>query len=112
MKGNDMKQGKWGIDKSIEAIGPVRRDDDQSYGMVNPAMFYDYDREEDAKAVVRAVNSHAALVSALEEAKQNILQCLVLLCDCALDEEMLERAAVPDSTIYKINAALKLAKGD
>lgn len=60
------KQEKWGFERSIRAIGRISLDDDQSYGMVTPIAFYDYGEEASAEYIVRVLNSHDKLVTALD----------------------------------------------
>jgi hypothetical protein len=56
--------------------------------------------EEDAALIVKAVNSHAALVEALEAAKDRMIQ---EGCDCGVDE--------PETcALCVVTAALSLAK--
>ena len=37
--------GPWVADKTSRAVGPISRDDDQSYGMVIPAAWIEFDQE-------------------------------------------------------------------
>lgn len=37
--------GPWVADKTSRAVGPISRDDDQSYGMVIPVAWIEFDQE-------------------------------------------------------------------
>lgn len=37
--------GPWVADKTSRAVGPISRDDDQSYGMVIPVAWVEFDQE-------------------------------------------------------------------
>lgn len=42
--------GPWVADKTSRAVGPVSRDDDQSYGMVIPVAWIEFDPEIEIQA--------------------------------------------------------------
>jgi len=60
----------WRVNRKLE-VGYTSQEDDQSYGMLIPiADVYGENKESDGAYILKAVNSHAALVEALEALKE------------------------------------------
>ena len=72
---SNFTQGPWVADKTSRAIGPVSRESDQSYGMVIPVAWVEFDPEVEIQAA-----NHQLIAAAPEllEALQNLKREVVL----------------------------------
>lgn len=61
-------KGPWVADRTSRAIGPVSKEDDQSYGMVLPVAWVEFDPEVEAQAANQQLIAAAPeLLEALQE---------------------------------------------
>lgn len=67
--------GPWVADKTSRAIGPISRDDDQSYGILIPVAWVEFDTEVEIQA------SNQNLIAAAPE----LLEALIKLVDVVDD---------------------------
>ena len=67
--------GPWIADKTSRAVGPVSHDDDQSYGMVIPVAWVEFDQDVGIQA------SNQRLIAAAPE----LLEALIKLVDIVDD---------------------------
>ncbi|WP_428945264.1 hypothetical protein ACQK5W_04075 [Pantoea sp. FN060301] len=79
--------GPWIASKTDRSIGPVSKDDDQSYGMINPVAWVEFDGNPDFQA------ANANLIAAAPELLE-ALQAVVRVADRATDEFDMARAAI------------------
>ena len=91
MEGFKGTPGPWTADKTSRAVGPISRDDDQSYGILIPVAWVEFDTE------VEVQESNQNLIAAapeLLEALQRITPMYeALLRDCGLEhKEMIATA--------------------
>lgn len=61
--------GPWVADKTSRAVGPVSKEDDQSYGMVLPVAWVEFDPEVEIQAANQQLIAAAPeLIEALQDA--------------------------------------------
>lgn len=87
--------GPWVADKTSRAAGPISRDDDQSYGMVIPVAWVEFDPEVEIQA------SNQNLIAAAPE----LLEALIKLVDVVDD-------MVHGPSTDAAHAAIKKALGE
>ncbi|VYT37735.1 hypothetical protein [Citrobacter amalonaticus] len=73
MKGFKGTPGPWVTSKTDRSIGPISRDDDQSYGMILPCAWVEFDVDE---GIQQANASLIAAAPDLLEALQEIVKML------------------------------------
>lgn len=96
--------GPWSADKTSRAVGPISRDDDQSYGMLIPVAWVEFDTEVEIQA------SNQNLIAAAPE----LLEALKELISGYEDREqsgMFDMLVCGD-LIEKANAAINKALGE
>jgi hypothetical protein len=92
MEGFKGTPGPWTADKTSRAVGPISRDDDQSYGILIPVAWVEFDTEVEIQA------SNQNLIAAAPE----LLEAL---------QDLESRACIYVNT-SKANAAIKKALGE
>lgn len=96
--------GPWVADKTSRAIGPISRDDDQSYGILIPVAWVEFDQDEGIQA------SNQRLIAAAPE----LLETLKELISGYEDREQsgMFDMLVHGDLIQKANAAINKALGE
>lgn len=96
--------GPWVADKTSRAVGPISRDDDQSYGILIPVAWVEFDTEVEIQA------SNQTLIAAAPE----LLEALKELISGYEDREKsgMFDMLVHGDLIEKANAAIKKALGE
>lgn len=96
--------GPWIADKTSRAVGPVSHDDDQSYGILIPVAWVEFDQDEGIQA------SNQRLIAAAPE----LLEALKELISGYEDHEHLGMfdMLVHGDLIQKANAAINKALGE
>lgn len=84
--------GPWVADKTSRAVGPISRDDDQSYGMVIPVAWIEFDQEVE-----------------IHESNQNLIAAAPELLEALQDLE--SRACIYVNT-SKAKESIKKALGE
>lgn len=72
---SEFTSGPWVADKTSRAIGPVSKEDDQSYGMVLPVAWVEFDPEVEIQAANQQL---IAAAPELLEALQSLLATQIL----------------------------------
>lgn len=85
--------GPWVADKTSRAVGPISRDDDQSYGILIPVAWVEFDTEVEIQA------SNQNLIAAAPD----LLEALIKLVDVV--DEMVHGPST-DAAHAAINKAL------
>ncbi|TIM24827.1 MAG: hypothetical protein E5Y74_00070 [Mesorhizobium sp.] len=80
-------RGPWVASKSDRSIGPVSKDDDQSYGMILPVAWVEFDGKPGHH------QANANLIAAAPELLE-ALQAVVRVADRATDEFDMAHAAI------------------
>ena len=96
--------GPWVADKTSRAIGPISRDDDQSYGILIPVALVEFDQDEGIQA------SNQRLIAAAPE----LLEALKELISGYEDREQsgMFDMLVHGDLIEKANVAINKALGE
>ena len=96
--------GPWVADKTSRAIGPISRDDDQSYGILIPVAWVEFDQDEGVQA------SNQRLIAAAPE----LLEALKELISGYEDREQsgMFDMLVHGDLIEKANVAINKALGE
>lgn len=96
--------GPWIADKTSRAVGPISHDDDQSYGILIPVAWVEFDQDEGIQA------SNQRLIAAAPE----LLEALKELISGYEDREQsgMFDMLVHGDLIEKANAAIKKALGE
>lgn len=81
MKEFNGTKGNWVRESSGRGIGPVSKEDDQSYGMVIPVAYLDFAESDEVQ------NANAKLISAAPDMLQALQAALPWLPNC--DDEVL-----------------------
>lgn len=96
--------GPWIADKTSRAVGPVSHDDDQSYGILIPVAWVEFDQDEGIQA------SNQRLIAAAPELLE-VLQELISGYEDRDQSGMFDMLAHGD-LIQKANAAINKALGE
>lgn len=96
--------GPWVADKTSRAVGPISRDDDQSYGILIPVAWVEFETEVEIQA------SNQNLIAAAPE----LLEALKELISGYEDREQsgMFDMLVHGDLIQKANAAINKALGE
>lgn len=89
--------GPWSADKTSRAVGPISRDDDQSYGMLIPVAWVEFDTEVEIQASNQNLIAAAPeLLEALRQLRDYVEDvCVVSSSDCDKEHPlMLATAAI------------------
>lgn len=89
--------GPWIADKTSRAVGPISHDDDQSYGMVIPVAWVEFDPEVEIQASNQNLIAAAPeLLEALRQLRDYVEDaCAVSSSDCNKEHPlMLATAAI------------------
>lgn len=71
----------WQYDKFTRGVGPVSQDDDQSYGVVLPIAYVEFDEDESVQL------QNAKLIAAAPQMLKALLRCESALSNIALPVE-------------------------
>lgn len=96
--------GPWSADKTSRAVGPISHDDDQSYGMLIPVAWVEFDTEVEIQA------SNQNLIAAapeLLEALQNLISGYEDMSEVGMFDMLCH-----GDEIQAANAAIKKALGE
>lgn len=90
--------GPWVRESAGRGIGPVSKDDDQSYGMVIPVAYVDFGESDEVQ------NANANLIAAAPDLLEALQDLLIRVAD---DEEY-----GPEHAITRARAAISKALGE
>ena len=93
--------GPWVADKTSRAVGPISRDDDQSYGILIPVAWVEFDTEVEIQA------SNQNLIAAAPEMLEALRQlrdyvedvCAVSSSDCDKEHPLMLATAAINKTL-------------
>ena len=93
MKGFKGTPGPWIADKTSRAVGPVSHDDDQSYGILIPVAWVEFDQD------VGIQTSNQRLIAAAPELLEALQRCESVLSNiplevCDVEDLLYARAAI------------------
>lgn len=95
MEGFKGTPGPWTADKTSRAVGPISRDDDQSYGMVIPVAWVEFDQE------VEIQESNQNLIAAAPELLEALQRCEEILSEIPLEVRHVEDLLYSRAAINK-----------
>lgn len=96
--------GPWVADKTSRAVGPISRDDDQSYGILMPVAWVEFDTEVEIQA------SNQNLISAAPELLEALQELISGYEDC--EKSGMFDMLVHGDLIEKANVAINKALGE
>ena len=95
--------GPWIADKTSRAVGPVSHDDDQSYGMVIPVAWVEFDPEVEIQASNQNLIAAAPeLLEALRQLRDYVEDvCAVSSSDCDKEHPLMLATAAINKALGK-----------